>query len=70
MRARTGQTDRYIDLLVHPFACARVERAIDLHREIAVFEMGSTVVLLFAPGMKPSARLQAGLPIKLGEALE
>jgi len=38
--------------------------------ELAVFEMGSTVVLLFAPGVKLSERLQPGLPIKLGEALE
>jgi phosphatidylserine decarboxylase len=38
--------------------------------ELAVFEMGSTVVLLFAPGVKLAARLQPGLAIKLGEALE
>ena len=38
--------------------------------ELAIFEMGSTVVLLFAPGVKLSARLSPGLPIKLGEALE
>jgi len=38
--------------------------------ELAIFEMGSTVVLLFAPGMKPSPRLTVGLPIKLGEPLE
>jgi phosphatidylserine decarboxylase len=38
--------------------------------ELAVFEMGSTVVLLFAPGVKLAARLVPGLPVKLGEALE
>ncbi|HET9752984.1 MAG TPA: archaetidylserine decarboxylase, partial [Myxococcales bacterium] len=38
--------------------------------ELAVFEMGSTVVLLFAPGVKLAGRLQPGLPVKLGEALE
>ena len=38
--------------------------------ELAIFEMGSTVVLLFAPGVKLAARLAPGLPIKLGEALE
>ena len=38
--------------------------------ELAIFEMGSTVVLLFAPGMKPSKDLVVGRPIKLGEPLE
>ena len=38
--------------------------------ELAIFEMGSTVVVLFAPGVKLLARLSPGLPIKLGEALE
>ncbi len=38
--------------------------------ELALFEMGSTVVLLFAPGMKPSKDLVVGHPIKLGEPLE
>jgi len=38
--------------------------------ELAIFEMGSTVVLLFAPGVNLSDRLVPGLPIKLGEALE
>lgn len=38
--------------------------------ELAIFEMGSTVVLLFAPGVKLSSKLQPGQPIKLGEALE
>jgi phosphatidylserine decarboxylase len=38
--------------------------------ELAIFEMGSTVVLLFAAGVKLNARLRPGLPIKLGEALE
>ena len=38
--------------------------------ELAVFEMGSTVVVLFAPGVKLAARLRPGQQIKLGEALE
>ena len=38
--------------------------------ELAIFEMGSTVVVLFAPGVKLAERLQPGQPIKLGEALE
>ena len=38
--------------------------------ELAIFEMGSTVVLLFAPGVKISPRWTAGSVIKLGEALE
>jgi phosphatidylserine decarboxylase len=38
--------------------------------ELAIFEMGSTVVVLFAPGVKLAARLQPGISIKLGEALE
>jgi phosphatidylserine decarboxylase len=38
--------------------------------ELAVFEMGSTVVVLFAPGVKLSERLAPGQPIKLGEPLE
>ena len=38
--------------------------------ERAIFEMGSTVVLLFAPGVNLSPRLQPGLKIRLGEALE
>ncbi|HTO98165.1 MAG TPA: archaetidylserine decarboxylase [Myxococcales bacterium] len=38
--------------------------------ELAVFEMGSTVVLLFARGVKLSPRLSPGMAVKLGEALE
>jgi phosphatidylserine decarboxylase len=38
--------------------------------ELAIFEMGSTVVLLFAPGVKINPNWTAGMPIKLGEALE
>jgi phosphatidylserine decarboxylase len=38
--------------------------------ELAIFEMGSTVVLLFPPGVKLSDRWKPGMPIKLGEALE
>jgi phosphatidylserine decarboxylase len=43
---------------------------VDKGGELAIFEMGSTVVLLFAPGVKPGERLRPGAPIKLGEALE
>jgi phosphatidylserine decarboxylase len=32
--------------------------------------MGSTVVVLFAPGVKLAPRLRPGLQVKLGEALE
>ncbi|HEY2030167.1 MAG TPA: archaetidylserine decarboxylase [Myxococcales bacterium] len=48
------------------------ERPIPIEKgaELAVFEMGSTVVLLFAPGVKVSSRWTAGSVIKLGEALE
>jgi len=38
--------------------------------ELAIFEMGSTVVVLFAPGVKLASRLAPGQAIKLGEALE
>jgi phosphatidylserine decarboxylase len=38
--------------------------------ELAIFEMGSTVVVLFAPGVRLAARLAPGQPVKLGEALE
>src|SRR5438552_11830412 len=38
--------------------------------ELAVFEMGSTVVLLFAPGVKLADRSRPGLAITLGDALE
>jgi len=38
--------------------------------ELAVFEMGSTVVVLFAPGVKLADRLQPGARIRLGEPLE
>ena len=58
---RTRQTER--KMYGEPF---RVEKG----GELAVFEMGSTVVALFAPGVKLSPRLQPGLPIRLGEALE
>ncbi|MFN2546690.1 MAG: archaetidylserine decarboxylase [Myxococcales bacterium] len=48
------------------------ERTIRVEKggEIAIFEMGSTVVVLFAPGVKLASRLAVGQPIKLGEALE
>ncbi len=38
--------------------------------ELAIFEMGSTVVVLFGPGVKLAERLAPGQTIKLGEALE
>jgi len=38
--------------------------------ELAVFEMGSTVVVLFAPGVKLAAHLRPGARICLGEPLE
>jgi phosphatidylserine decarboxylase len=38
--------------------------------ELAIFEMGSTVVLLFAPGVNIHPKWLPGTPIKLGEALE
>ncbi len=37
--------------------------------ELAMFEMGSTVVLLFHPAFTLSAKIVAGTPIKLGEPL-
>jgi len=48
------------------------ERPLRLEKggELAVFEMGSTVVVLFAPGVKLAPRLLPGLRIRLGEALE
>ena len=58
---RTRQTERRI--YDAPF---RVEKG----GELAVFEMGSTVVVLFAPGVKLAQRLSPGTPIRLGEALE
>jgi phosphatidylserine decarboxylase len=38
--------------------------------ELAIFEMGSTVVVLFGPGVKLSKDLVVGRPIRLGEPLE
>ena len=38
--------------------------------ELAVFEMGSTVVVLFAPGVKLAHHLRPSSRIRLGEALE
>ena len=38
--------------------------------ELAVFEMGSTVVVLFAPGVKLASGLRPGASIRLGEPLE
>ena len=38
--------------------------------ELAIFEMGSTVLAVFAPGVKLSPDVAVGLAIKLGERLE
>jgi phosphatidylserine decarboxylase len=38
--------------------------------ELAIFEMGSTVVVVFSPGVKLASDLQPGKEIKLGEPLE
>ena len=38
--------------------------------ELAVFEMGSTVVVVFAPGVKTAPAVVPGRAIKLGERLE
>jgi phosphatidylserine decarboxylase len=48
------------------------ERPITVEKggELAIFEMGSTVVVLFAPGVKLAQRLRPGASIRLGEALE
>ncbi|HXL39468.1 MAG TPA: phosphatidylserine decarboxylase, partial [Myxococcales bacterium] len=48
------------------------ERPIPVEKggELAVFEMGSTVVVLFAAGVKLASNLKTGLRIRLGEPLE
>ena len=38
--------------------------------ELAIFEMGSTVVVVFAPGVKIAAEVLPGRAIRLGERLE
>ena len=38
--------------------------------ELAIFEMGSTVVVVFGPGVKIAADVVPGRAIKLGERLE
>jgi phosphatidylserine decarboxylase len=38
--------------------------------ELAIFEMGSTVVVVFAPGVKIAAEIVPGRAIRLGERLE
>jgi phosphatidylserine decarboxylase len=38
--------------------------------ELAIFEMGSTVVVVFAPGIEPRSDLVPGGAVKLGERLE
>ena len=47
-----------------------VPRHVEKGGELAIFEMGSTVVLLFPAGVKLSRRLLPGMRIRLGEALE
>ena len=44
--------------------------AIEKGSEVAVFEMGSTVVLLFPKGVRLSPKLQAGQTMRLGMPLE
>ncbi|MFL5308991.1 MAG: archaetidylserine decarboxylase [Myxococcales bacterium] len=43
---------------------------IDKGAEVAIFEMGSTVVVVFGPGVKIAAGVAPGQAIKLGERLE
>jgi len=38
--------------------------------ELAIFEMGSTVVVVFGPGVKLAGDVVPGRAIKLGERLE
>ena len=38
--------------------------------ELAIFEMGSTVVVVFGPGVKIAPEVARGRAIKLGERLE
>jgi len=47
-----------------------VPKHVEKGGELAIFEMGSTVVLLFPAGVKLSRRLLPGMRIRLGEALE
>ena len=47
-----------------------VPKRVEKGGELAIFEMGSTVVLLFPAGVKLSRRLLPGMRIRLGEALE
>jgi phosphatidylserine decarboxylase len=42
---------------------------VDKGAEIAMFEMGSTVVLLFHPAFELGPKITPGIPIKLGEPL-
>jgi phosphatidylserine decarboxylase len=50
----------------------RYEKPIPVEKgaELAIFEMGSTVVVVFAPGVKLAAGIVPGRAIKLGERLE
>ena len=58
-RARSARRERYDQPI-----------AVEKGSEIAIFEMGSTVVLLFGPEIALSRELVVGLPIRLGDALE
>jgi phosphatidylserine decarboxylase len=58
-RVRAGLRKRYDQAI-----------AVEKGSEIALFEMGSTVVLLFGPEVALSRELVAGMPIRLGDALE
>ena len=67
----------YDDVVTNVRRTRRAERKIyqrpaqiEKGAELAIFEMGSTVVALFGAGVKLAARLAPGQPIKLGEALE
>jgi phosphatidylserine decarboxylase len=57
-RSRTGLKKRYEKTI-----------SVDKGGEVAVFEMGSTVVLLFAQKFEIAAGLQTGQPIQLGVPL-
>ena len=67
----------YDDVVTNVKRTRRAERReyeqpipVDKAGELAIFEMGSTVVLLFAPGVSPSKELTVGRTIRLGEPLE
>ena len=66
----------YADVITNAAATREVQRetlatpvAVERGGELAMFEMGSTVVLLFQPGFTPGPKVATGTPIKLGEPL-